>query len=186
MNTTSRALKKERKFRPGDHPPRHRAEYVGYGSFERHRLLKLWWDSNRSQFKDARVLHFVPKDPVKKLAVELPNESFDLVICSDVLEHVNDKRILCELHRILSKNGALVTMVQTIDGGEKAYEDAATNNPKPGRVNFGGADHTTIYCADFRKRALSAGFSVEEFTAGAPNSTQCGRLPGDKVFVCRK
>jgi SAM-dependent methyltransferase len=182
----SRAKKKEGKFRPGGHPPRHRAGCVGCGSFERHRLLKLWWDSNRSQFKNARALHFVPKGPVKKLASELPNESFDLVICSDVLEHINDKRILCELHRILSKNGALVTIVQTIDEGEKSYEDSATNNPKPGRDDFGGADHTTIYGADFRKRALSAGFSVEEFTAGVPNPTQFGVLPGDKVFVCRK
>jgi SAM-dependent methyltransferase len=154
------------------------------GSFERHHLLKLWWDSNQSQFQNARVLHFVPKDPIKKFAGDLPNESFDVVICSDLLEHVNDKKILREFHRILSKNGALVGL----DRGEKSYQDSAISDPRPRsrQVDFGQAGHVTIYCADFHKRALSAGFSVEEFTAGAPNSTQRGLLPGDKVFVCRK
>jgi SAM-dependent methyltransferase len=179
MNATSRALKKEGKFRPGDYPPRHRAECVGSGSFKRHRLLKLWWDSNRSQFKNARVLHFVPKDPVKKLACELPNESFDLVICSDMLDHLNDKRILCELHRILSKKGALIAVIQTIDGGEKSYEDRAISGSKPRLAHFGQA--VKIHGADFRKRILGAGFSVEEFPAEAPKL-----LPGEKIFVCQK
>jgi hypothetical protein len=90
------------------------------------------------------------------------------------------------LYRILSKNGALVAIGQTIDRGKKSYEDQATKNPKPGRVTFGGADHVTIYRADFRKRVLSAGFSVEEFTLAFPNKTQFGLLAGDKVFVCRQ
>jgi SAM-dependent methyltransferase len=175
MKNTSRVLKKE--FAAG-------AERVGWGSFERQRLLKLWWDSNRSRFKNARVLHFVPEDPVKKFACELPDESFDLVLCSDVLEHVDDKRTLCELHRILSKNGVLVTIAQTIDGGEKSYRDSAIS--ELWMAQSGRSDHATFYCKEFRNHVLGAGFSVEEVTAEAPNTTQFGLSPTDKVFVCHK
>jgi hypothetical protein len=81
MNTTSRAPKKEGKFRPGDYPSRRRADRVGCGSFERRRLLKLWWDSSRSHSKTPEYCILFPKIMLRNSPAELPNKSFDFVIC---------------------------------------------------------------------------------------------------------
>ena len=182
MNTTSRVLKQKKKLRPNGSLLRYRVEQIGYGSFQRHRLLKLWWDSHQSHFKNARILRFGPGNDIEKLVRELPNETFDLVICLHVLERINDRGTLRELHRILSKTGILVAMAQTMDRGQMSYEDPTISDPKAGLVHFSQRDPVGIHGADFRKRVLDTNFSVEEFTPTVPDAL----LPGEKVFVCRK
>ena len=44
--------------------------------------------------------------------VELPNSSFDFIICSQLIEHVDDKLLLFEIKRLLSKKG--VAYVSTV------------------------------------------------------------------------
>ena len=46
---------------------------------------------------------------IENLAVE--DASFDVVICSHVLEHVNDTLALASIHRVLRPGGILIAMV---------------------------------------------------------------------------
>jgi SAM-dependent methyltransferase len=173
-------------------------------------LLKLWLNSAPNSVR-GRILHFAPEravgDLLKPLATQyvsadleqgkadialniektgLPSASFDCVVCSHVLEHVNDKAALAEIGRILAPNGIAILMVPIIEGWENTFEDAAFSTPAARMRFYGQADHVRFYGRDFRDRVLSAGFSLSEFTAAEPNVSRYSLLRGEKVFVARK
>jgi SAM-dependent methyltransferase len=201
------------RFRPYGYPPRYGAECPACGSFERHRLLKLWCDREGNAFlAKARTLHFAPEDSVRdfvtpiagsyqtaditlhradlRLDIEaltpLADESYDAIICLHVLEHVDDAKALAELRRVLAKDGVLVAMVPLIEGWASTYENPGIKDPQGRLAHFGQSDHVRFYGADFRKRLADAGFTVNEFTATEPDVVTFGLLRGEKVFLCRK
>ena len=199
------------RFRPVGAPPRYGAECINCGSFERHRLMKLWWDANKESLKGARVLHFAPEQNVQQfvkpwvreyhsadlepgradlaLSIEetgLPSESYDLIICSHVLEHVDDRKALLELRRILTKDGMLLIMVPIVEGWDQTYENPSIVQPEERLRHFGKSDHVRIFGRDLRDRIAKAGFQLQEMTAGPPLMFQHRLLAGEKVFVCRK
>jgi SAM-dependent methyltransferase len=197
-------------FLPAGTPPRVDARCPKCWSLERHRLLKLWLNSAPNSVK-GRVLHFAPEpavaDFIQPLATQyvsadlkqgeadialniektgLPSASFDCVVCSHVLEHVDDKAALAEIGRILAPSGIAILMVPIVEGWEKTFEDTALSTPAARRLFYGQADHIRFYGRDFRDRVLSAGFSLSEFTAAEPNVSRYSLCRGEKVFVARK
>ena len=44
-------------------------------------------------------------------ALPFPDHSFDLIVCSDVLEHVDDQKALSEIRRVLKKDGIFLFSV---------------------------------------------------------------------------
>jgi 2-polyprenyl-3-methyl-5-hydroxy-6-metoxy-1,4-benzoquinol methylase len=49
-------------------------------------------------------------------SVSFGNESFDLILCTQVIEHLlDDKKGISELYRMLRKDGYLITLVQIIN-----------------------------------------------------------------------
>src|SRR5262249_43168509 len=87
-------------------------------------------DKNCAVIQGGRVLHFAAEGSVRSFiepmsreyltsslggkgsdlaldieCIDLPDAQFDLILCSHVLEHVDDKRALPELHRILAPKG---------------------------------------------------------------------------------
>jgi glycosyltransferase involved in cell wall biosynthesis/SAM-dependent methyltransferase len=96
---------------------------------------------------------------------EIDSDSFDIVICSDVLEHVNDdKKALSELYRVLKPGGWGIIMVPinlTIDqiDGDPEVIDVAER-----RRRLGQNDHTRLYNkSGFIERVESAGFTLYQF-----------------------
>ena len=57
-------------------------------------------------------------------------EQFDTIVCSHVLEHVNDRAALAELHRILKQDGLLVVMVTIVESSPTTYEDETVVEPR--------------------------------------------------------
>lgn len=101
--------------------------------------------------------------------IPLPEESFDVIICSHVLEHVpDDRRAMQELHRILSSNGwALVVVPITRD---VTFEDPSIVDPDERLRVFGQRDHVRMYGPDIADRLRSVGFDVATHRASDGHS----------------
>jgi SAM-dependent methyltransferase len=116
-------------------------------------------------------------------AIDLPDASVGVVIASHVLEHVDDRKALGEIHRILVPGGRLVAMVPIIEGWDKTYENPAITTPSDRVAHFGQFDHVRFYGSDFRDRVTEAGFALTERTAGGAESAQYRVGRGSKVFL---
>jgi SAM-dependent methyltransferase len=191
-------------------PPRLDARCRRCGSLERQRLLALYLQRTNS-ISGRDVLHFAPEpglaqwlcrsEPRKYISgdlrksadrildveqLEIEDASFDVVICSHVLEHVDDRKALEEIARVLRPGGLAILMVPIIEAWNQTYEDAAVSTPQARRRHFGQEDHVRYYGRDFRDRVSAAGFSIAEFTATEPDVQRFGLLRGETVFACRK
>ena len=192
-------------------PPRFDAHCPDCGSLERHRLLKLWIDENAERVSQSDLLHFAPEpelgQQLSKLArsydsadlaerrarrilnieaIDLPPASHDIVVCSHVLEHVDDRKAMREIHRILRPGGIALLMTPVVEGWDDTYEDEAATSAAKRSLYFGQSDHVRFYGSDIRLRLADAGFVVEEFTAREPYVSHHSLIRGDKIFVCHK
>ncbi len=93
--------------------------------------------------------------------LELENNSYDLVICYHVLEHVEeDMQAMHELFRVLKPGGQ--AFIQTPFKEGAIYEDLSIKDPKERKVHFEQEDHVRIYSAEgLIQRLTSVGFKVE-------------------------
>lgn len=92
---------------------------------------------------------------------EIKNESFDVLIAFDVLEHVPDyQKALGEVHRILSSKGFAIFTVPQKDNLLLTYEDPTIVTPEDRTKHFGQWDHLRIFGEDFSKTIDSKGFAV--------------------------
>jgi SAM-dependent methyltransferase len=92
---------------------------------------------------------------------EIKNESFDVVIAFDVLEHVPDyQKALEEVHRILSSNGFAIFTVPQKDNLGVIYEDPTIVTPEDRTKHFGQWDHLRIFGDDFPITVEGKGFRV--------------------------
>ena len=95
-------------------------------------------------------------------ALSSADETFDVVICNHVLEHVpDDRRAMAEMRRVLKPDGYAL-MQHPIDVARAmTYENwEATTTPGDRMREFGQEDHVRLYGMDFGDRLLSAGFQV--------------------------
>lgn len=170
------------------HRGRPQAKCPRCGALERHRLLWLYLaERTRLLSSPMSLLHFAPEysfqrrlssvdgldyvtaDLDSPLAMhrldimDMPFESssFDAVICSHVLEHVEDDRqALAELRRVLRPGGWAVLMTP-IDGRRSTtLEDPAATAPEERHRLFGQSDHVRLYGRDFGERVAESGFAV--------------------------
>lgn len=191
-------------------PPRPNVRCPVCDSRPRHRLLWSYLTERTDLYSGQwkRVLHFAPEHSVAKrlkalpwieytsadlssrLAdlkfditdIPLPDNSYDVILCSHVLEHVpDDRKAMTELHRVLKPGGwtipqAPLAAFTELDefrfvvagnngayrefGGTTTFEDwSATSDEERTRL-FGQWNHVRIYGQDFRNRLEEAGFQV--------------------------
>jgi SAM-dependent methyltransferase len=154
-------------------------------SLERHRHLWLFLARHTPLVADRSlsVLHFAPERGIgPRLArgrpgyasadlepgamlqldvqdLDLPDESFDWVLCSHVLEHVPDDRAaMRELLRVLRPGGTAIVQVPTYS---LRTDEDVTLTPEENLARFGQRDHVRIYGADVFDRLRAAGFEVD-------------------------
>jgi SAM-dependent methyltransferase len=117
--------------------------------------------------------------------------SFDIVLCSHVLEHVpDDRRAMQELHRILRPDGFAIVMVPLVHGIEETDEDPAIDSPALRWKYFGSDDHVRQYGRrDFADRLAGAGFTVERLGIaffGEEAFRRAGIAADSVLYVVRK
>lgn len=198
-------------FSPFGDPPRRGAVCPACGSVERHRLIGLWVESQADIVEGAKILHFAPEPRLTALfrarssayqsadldprnadialnieEIELPDDSIDLVVCSHVLEHVQDSKALSEINRILKPGGRAILMFPIVEGWDATYEDPAHISEAERTQYYGQGDHVRMFGRDVRKRIEDAGFVLSEFTAIEPLVARYGLLRGEKVFIGTK
>jgi len=89
------------------------------------------------------------------------SNTFELIICYHILEHVlDDKKAISELYRILKPNGKVYIQTPFKDGD--IYEDSSITSPQRRKDHFGQEDHVRIYSINGLKNRLEEqGFYVE-------------------------
>ena len=199
-------------FRAFGSPPRWDALCPSCGSLERHRLFALTLNSMPPILTEgATVLHFAPENCMKTLLqrvgirytsadlhqpgvdlklniedINISDGQYDVIVCSHVLEHVNDKVALSELHRILKSDGVLIIMVPIVEGCDMTYEDDTITDNKGRLLHFGQDDHVRVYGGDFINRVTDAGFRIKVHTAFGKEAVKFGLIMGEKIFLCSK
>jgi len=92
------------------------------------------------------------------------DESFDLVIACDVLEHVDDFRQgVREIRRVLTPGGYAILTVPQKDGLLTTHEDPTITSPNDRERVFGQSDHLRIFGDDFPDLVTREGFNVVAF-----------------------
>jgi len=91
--------------------------------------------------------------------IQYPDESFDAIYCSHVLEHVQeDRQALKEFHRVLKRGGWAIVLVPIT--AERTCEDCSIADPSERERVFGQEDHVRRYGPDYLYRLREAGFEV--------------------------
>ncbi len=117
-----------------------------------------------------------------------PDDTFDIMYCSHVLEHIpDDRRAMYELWRVLKPGGwALIDVPITSD---TTVEDPSVSDPAERERLFGQHDHVRRYGPDVVERLQDAGFQVQKIhSTDLGNETDIVRL-GIKIrsfFICTR
>jgi SAM-dependent methyltransferase len=186
-------------------------------SFERHRLIYLYL-KKKTDFFNTRVsrsvIHVEPEpclrpifarqygssyrtadmsDPTADLKmdichIEFPDNSFDVIFCSHVLEHVqDDQKAMREFSRTLKPGGWAIIMVPV--NAEKTFEDGSITD-KAERDRVFGPDHLRRYGPDFGDRLRANGFQVTCVSAKdflvREEIDRMGLTDKDQIYYCTK
>ena len=161
-------------------------------SLERHRLMWLFLRDETVFFtskEKLKTLHIAPEQcfldlfrkqenleyitsdlespiaDVKADICDLPfdDNSFDVVFCNHVLEHIiDDTKAMQELYRVLKKGGFGIFQIPQDLSREKTFEDNSITDRKERAKIFGQYDHVRVYGKDYFNKLRSIGFKVDE------------------------
>jgi len=187
------------------------------GSLERHRMTYLYLREKTDLLdgRPKRLLHVAPEPQLSRLfqtvknldylsadlrspramvkmdvtAIQFPDDSFDVIYCSHVLEHVpDDRKAMREFYRVLKPGGWAVLLVPIT--ADATFEDPTITSPEERLRLFGQRDHLRRYGPDYKDRLAEAGFSVtvEGYVRELDEATvrRFGLLASEDVYVCRK
>lgn len=129
------------------------------------------------------------KDFVRHMDVQdLPfaDNSFDLIICNHVLEHVFDeKKAMQELFRVLAKGGQAILQVPISPILEKTISDTTITDGAILEEKFGQKDHVRLFGNDYRNILEACGFNVKQLKM-SDRYSKCGLNPKEVLFIGNK
>jgi len=116
----------------------------------------------------------------------IENNTYDLIICYHILEHIDDdKKAMQELYRVLKKNGTCILQTPFKEGD--IYEDSNITNEIERLKHFGQKDHVRVYSANGLKNRLEdCGFTVEIKEFADLENNRYGFLSHEKVIIGTK
>lgn len=179
--------KSSAQFAPYGRIRRKNAQCPKCGALERHRLAWLFLQRMTDLFdgRQKDILHVAPEscfqshlkekfgrnyltadlfnpradEKMDLCDIDHPDETFDVIICIHVLEHIaDDRRALRELFRVLRTNRwALINVPIT---RSTTFENCLLSDPKERLKSFGQENHVRRYGPDFVERLRESGFHV--------------------------
>lgn len=186
-------------------------------ALERHRLMWLFLQKKTGFFSDKlKVLHIAPEhcfierfealpnldyitadieSPLAKVKMDVhsipfPENTFDVIFCNHVLEHVDDDLLACaEFNRVLKPTGwgILQSPVYQL---EETIEDKTITDPAMRERLFGQRDHVRKFGKDYAARLRGSGLQIEEnlfVREISPDQSRRYALAQEEViFICRK
>ena len=185
----------------------------------RERLAYLYLKDRTSLFQNpARLLHIAPEPQLSNVFKRSPNlkyvsadlfepgvmsrfdiqktpfadETFDVVICNHVMEHVSDDSVaMAEVYRILKPGGWAMLQVPIALKLDRTIEDPTATTDEQRIERFGQEDHVRLYSRpDYLARLQAAGFSVtaESYPValGSDKVQRFGLVQEEEIFLCYK
>lgn len=212
--------KSYKKFLPyGRITPRSNALCPNCLSLERHRLIWYYLTNHTSFFKEKlHILHIAPEacfidrfekihgeqyitadieSPLAKVKMDIhqipfEENTFDVVLCNHVLEHVeNDIKAVTEIIRVLKPGGFAILQVPFFPPlPEETIEDTTITDKREREKLFGQDDHVRKYGLDYPKRLERAGLKVEEIdlfkTLSETDVNRFGFMKGEVIYIGNK
>jgi SAM-dependent methyltransferase len=120
-------------------------------------------------------------------AIDFPDGQFDVVLCSNVLEHVpDDARAMRELRRVLVPSGFALIDVPIRADLEDTYEDWTITDPRGRAAAFGQHNHLRWYGRSFPDHLRAAGFdvAVDPAPVSPAEAARFGFRDGEHIFSC--
>jgi SAM-dependent methyltransferase len=190
-------------------------------SLERHRLLWMYFENKTNLYKEPlKVLHVAPETVFfhlfKKqknidyhpgdiynnlypagteyfdlLNHNLPDNSFDVIICNHVFQYIeDDKKAMQNIYKLMKKGGWGIMQVPINTSRTTTYEDSSITDPLERLKAFGLKEHVRYYSYDYADRLRAAGFNVtvDDYTKEFTDQEiyKYGFWKGDAVYYCTK
>ena len=137
----------------------HVAPEPGLKSFIRKKFPEMKYvdiDSGDGESRDVATHHIDLCD------LPFADNSFDLSICSHVLEHIpDDRKAITELYRVMKPGCRALVLVPIFYDLKKTFEDPHVVSPKQRKKLFGQDDHVRKCGRDYWDRLCAAGFKAE-------------------------
>jgi len=146
-------------------------------------------ETETSSTEKKRVLHFAPEQcflkrfrnlknidytttdllsPIADVKADICNlpfeaNSYDIIFCNHVLEHIpDDTKAMEELYRVLKPGGMGVFQIpQDLSRATTFEDDSITDKAERAKI-FGQYDHVRVYGQDYFDKLRSIGFKVSE------------------------
>ncbi len=181
---------KYKKFLPyGRINPRENALCPSCLALERHRLMWLYLKEKTNFFTaNLKVLHIAPEhcfihrfeqmknldyitadieSPLAKVKMDVhqipfAENTFDVVFCNHVMEHVKDDyKAMGEIKRVLKPGGWAIIQSPIDFSLDITYEDPSITSPADREKAYGQDDHVRTYGKDYKQRLERGGFKVK-------------------------
>lgn len=120
------------------------------------------------------------------LDIPFRENTFDLIICNHVLEHIpTDLKAMKELHRVLKIGGQAILQVPISKNSLLTVEDFSIADPKERENVFGQFDHVRIYGQDYVNRLTESGFKVTRVNISREYANY-GLNVDEDIFIAKK
>ncbi|MEL6167313.1 MAG: methyltransferase domain-containing protein [Pseudomonadota bacterium] len=118
--------------------------------------------------------------------IDLPDASFEVIVCNHVLEHVNTPLALTELYRILVPGGTALLSFPIEEGMAETYRNPEVTTDFERLLHFGQRDHVLSFGTDIREMIRGAGFGLSEFATPPERHVDMGLALGSRIFIAKK